>query len=142
MIMFNNPDHGFKIAELAQSSFNPATDQVISRVIDGRLAGGSIYQNYTGEGGSIGMHTAGLRPRWVNRDLLWVTFDYPFNQLKVSRIFGQVPSDNQAALGFDFNLGFRELLRVEGVFPDADMVLVQMLREECRWLHIKPKGLA
>ena len=30
----------------------------------------------------------GWDPHWINRDMLYVVFDYPFNQLGVKRLFG------------------------------------------------------
>ena len=51
--------------------------------------GGVIFSNYTGE--SIAMHSAAWDQHWINRDMLFVIFDYPFNQLGVKRMFGQVP---------------------------------------------------
>lgn len=141
MIHINSSDHGTQIAATSHSLYSPVTMQVISRSEGGVLLGGSVFENFTGEGGSIAMHAAGFAPNWVNRDLLWATFDYPFRQLQCTRVFGQVPANNDKALKFNSNLGFKELVRLEGVFPDGDMILMQMLREDCRFLTIKPRGL-
>jgi ribosomal protein S18 acetylase RimI-like enzyme len=141
MIHFNNREHGKLIAETANSLFSVVTHKVISRSEDGVLYGGTLYENWTGFGGSIAIHAAGFRPMWVNRDLLWATFDYPFNQLQVTRVFGQVPANNDEAIHFNHSLGFKDLVRIEGVFPDGDMILMQMLREDCRALKVKPKDL-
>src|SRR5690606_5638427 len=119
VIRFNDPEDGHAIATAAGCTFNPAVDQVIARVEDlgegAELLGGVIYQNYTGS--SIACHVAGFVDHWINRDLLWVCFDYPFNQLGCKYIFGQVPSYNSKALDFDTKLGFKEVTRIPDVFP-------------------------
>lgn len=139
MIEFSNIEHGYRIAKEAGCSFNPAIDQVISRVEDGVLLGGNIYQGYTGA--SIHLHMAGFRPNWANRDFLWVAFDYPFNQLGCKKVFGQVPEYNTRALEIDMKLGFKIEARIEDVFPDGACLVLSLAREDCRWLNLKPRGL-
>lgn len=136
MLEFNNPAHGFAIAEGAGVAFNPAVDQVIANVRNGRLAGGVIYNGYTGA--SINLHTYGSDPKWASRDMLWITFHYPFEQLGCRKMFGQVPANNAHALDFDLKLGFKIEARIKDVFPDEDLIVVSMVREDCRWLKIKP----
>lgn len=88
------------------------------------------------------MHVAAFRPRWINRDLLWAAFHYPFVQLGVKKVFGQVPEDNTKALELNRNLGFKEETRIADVYPEGDMVLMSMYKADCRWLSIKPRGIA
>jgi hypothetical protein len=38
------------------------------------------------------------------------------------------------ALDFNRKLGFIEEARIAGVFRDADLVIMSMRREDCRWL--------
>ena len=139
MIIFNNADHGHRIAKLSGCTFNPAVDTCISRWKDGYLLGGVIYQNFTGE--SIGIHMAGFDSRWVNKDMLWVSFDYPFSQLGVKRIFGQVPESNAKALELDLRLGFKIVTKIDGVFRDGGVIVIVLEREDCKWLDLKPQTL-
>lgn len=139
MIEFNNVEHGYAIADLAGTSFNPDVDVVISRSEEGELWGGSIYTSYTGA--SVAVHIAGFRSDWINKDMLWVGFDYPFNQLGCSKLFGQVPETNIKALEFDLKIGFKIVARIADVFPDGDLFIVCMDRAECRWLKLKPRSL-
>jgi hypothetical protein len=37
-------------------------------------------------------------------------------------------------LDFNTKLGFIEEARITGVFRDADLVIMSMRREDCRWL--------
>lgn len=141
MIKFNIDEHGFAIANSAGTTFNPAVDQVISRSDEhGTLMGGVIFSGFTGA--SVCIHVGSFDPRWISPDMLWVTFNYPFEQLGVSKLIGQVPSSNQTALDFDKRLGFKEEVRISDVFPSADLVVLSMRREECRWLKLKPRNLA
>ena len=140
MIRIGHEDDGHEIASASGAIFNPHVDVVIARADeDGKLMGGALYQDYTGPGGSMTIHVAGFAERWVNRDMLWICFDYPFDQLSIQRLYGRVKSTNERALEFDRKLGFKEVYREEGVFPDADLVVMRMLKDECRHLALKPK---
>jgi hypothetical protein len=139
-IVINDPEHGRALARRCGVVFNPMGDQVIARVRDGVLLGGNIYTAHV-PATSIGVHMAGFVPGWANRDFLWVAFDYPFVQLSVKRVFGQVPESNKLALEVNRKLGFKEVARISGVFPCGDLVVVSMHRDECRWLRLRPTGL-
>jgi len=140
MIRLNDIDAGYTIARTANVNFNPEVDPVISRVDQsGALRGGVIFQNYTER--SICVHMAGYDPHWANRDLLWTVFDYAFNQLGCEWVLAQVPSHNEEALAIDKKLGFKELTRIPDVFPDGDMIVLRMRREECKWLSVTPRTI-
>jgi RimJ/RimL family protein N-acetyltransferase len=136
LILFNQPGHGDVVAKALGTRFNERTNSLITRVRDGELIGGVIYDSYTHE--SIMAHIAGWEDRWLNRDLLWVMFDYPFNQMGVKRIFAQVQASNHHAIEFDHKLGFRDVAEIEGVYPgNVSAIIMRMDREDCRWLNIK-----
>lgn len=140
MIEFNNAKHGERIAAAAGTTFNPFVDVSIAAVTQqGNLLGGVVFTGYTQA--SIGMHAAAFDRRWASIDMLWVTFHYPFVQLNCKKIFAQVPASNSKALEFDKKLGFKEEARIKDVFPDGDLVVLAMLREDCKWLGIKPRLL-
>ena len=139
-ILVNDLTCGKAIAKVAGTDYNPEVNVNFCRVRDGLRLGGVVFSGYTHE--SIGIHSASWRPRWLNRDLLFMTFDYPFNQLGVKRIFGQVPEDNERAIEFNANVGFRIVARIEDVFPGGVACLVmRMDREDCRWLRVKPRNV-
>lgn len=136
LILFNQPGHGDIVAEALGTRFNERTNSLITRVRDGELIGGVIYDSYTHE--SIMAHIAGWEDHWLSRDMLWVMFDYPFNQMKVKRIFAQVAANNHHAIAFDHKLGFRDVAEIEGVYPgNVSAIIMRMDREECRWLNLK-----
>lgn len=140
MIEFNNPTAALIIAKSAGCIYNPVVDQCIARLESlpngVRLMGGVLYQNFLGA--SIGAHVAGYAPNWLNKDLLWVIFDYPFMQLSVRKIFLTIRENNGQAIVFASKLGFNEEARLKDVFPE-DMLIFSMYREDCRWLKMKPR---
>lgn len=85
------------------------------------------------------MHIASDGTRaWMSKDLLLSAFAYPFTQLRLLRVTGLVPADNEDALRFDEHLGFVR----EGYHPKAgpggkDLISMGLLREACRFI---PKG--
>jgi RimJ/RimL family protein N-acetyltransferase len=140
MIIFNNREHGERIARRIPRNYNPAVDPVISHVDkDGKLLGGVIFDGYTGS--CVFAHQASFDKRWLSRDMLWVLFDYPFNQLKVKKICGTIPSSNPKLLEFNLKLGFIVETIIKDGYPDGDMLVMSMTRGECRWLDMKPRGL-
>jgi len=141
MIHFNSEDHGRQIMKAAGADFSPRLMSVISRSENGVLYGGVVYENYTGKNGSLLVHIAGFHRRWINRDLLWVIFDYPFRQLDCKQAFAQVRAKEKHTLKFCLSFGWKEVITLEGVFPDDDMILLRMLRDECRFLNLKPRKL-
>lgn len=139
-ILVNRPDYGDKIARRAGSSYNPAVDINFARVRDGVLLGGAVFTGYTGE--SIFVHTASWTPHWINRDLLFMSFDYPFNQLRVKRMFGLVPADNTHAQDINLHFGFKVVARIEGVYRNGIACVVMCMEHaDCRFLNIKPRGV-
>lgn len=133
-IVFNDLAHGHAIGATVKHRFLPPWDTCVSRVKDGELLGGVIFVDATDN--SIAMHMAGLGPGWVNKDLIWIVFDYVFVQLDLNYVYVKVRADNKRALAIDLKLGFKEVVRLPGVFRDADLVVLAMRRDECRWLDV------
>lgn len=76
--------------------------------------------------------------RWINRELLWACFDYPFNQCGMVQVFAAVARNNPKALKLDLHLGFEVLTSVkDGKAPGIDLDILTMKRENCRWLERK-----
>ena len=130
-----------QLSAATASVFNASCDQCIARVEKGVLYGGVTYSNYTGVGGSIAIHMSGFRPHWANRDMLWVAFHYPFMQLGVKKIFGQVGMHLPEVIKIDLQLGFKKEAVIKDVYPEGDMLLLSMYKEDCRWLNVTPRSL-
>jgi hypothetical protein len=94
-------------------------------------------------GGSVQMHHALIGGYGGIRPLLWLTFNYAFEQLKVKKVLGMVPENNWRARNFDLHVGFMIEYLAEDVFnhPDGSpngMYFMSMRRDQCRWLNIRP----
>lgn len=139
-IVFNDPEHGDAIGSLSGTRFDPKIDIAIARVRHDELIGGVIFTNFTHE--SIFIHTGSWDDHALNRDLLFVVFDYPFNQLGVKRIFGRLPESNERAHAFNLHCGFRDVARIEGVYQhNIAQIIMRLDREDCRFLKVKPRGI-
>lgn len=110
-----------------------STDLVcIGQLRRGQLVGVVGYNNFTGT--SCYMHMAGSDARWVSKALVKEVFRYPFEFLQLAMVFGVVPSGNTQALRIDRKLGFTELMFIPGAHPDGGVHILQLLRENCRWV--------
>lgn len=139
MLHINDEIYGKLIARAAGTTFNPYSDQSIVRVEYNEPLGGVVYSAYTGY--SIHMHVASFEPNWINKDLLWIVFDYPFNQLKVANVFCNVKEKNTRALNFCSKIGFKEVTRIAGIYENQLVVVLRMHRDFCRWLALGPRKL-
>lgn len=141
MIHTNNLEHGERLMHAINSDFSEVTMQVISRSENGILYGGVVFENYTGRGGSIEAHIAAMVPNWINRDFLWIMFDYPFKQLACRKAFVRIAAKNKHTIDFCTSMGFENVAVIGGVFPDDDMVILSLDRDGCRFLNLKPRHL-
>lgn len=138
-IVINETRFGEAVAQLAGTTYNPKYDRNIVRTRDWELMGGVIFTNYTGE--SVVIHQASVNRHWINRDMIFCTFDYPFNQLGVKRMFGQVPENKPHVVEMNRRMGFKPVARIEGVFRhNIACIVMCMEKEDCRLLDIKPSA--
>lgn len=141
-VRFNNIADAEAISRAAGLVYNPLSDACIARITPkGYLLGGVVYTGYTGRGGSVCFHVASFRPKWITRDFLWLTFDYPFSQLDVRKIFGQVKLGNEAVMRVARHVGFKQEAYVRDVYPDGDMIILSMYRADCMVLDEAPRLL-
>jgi hypothetical protein len=91
------------------------------------------YNSFIGK--TCCMHTVVQRPDLLNRRMVIAAFKYPFEVCHCEAVLALVDSTNEAALSFDTRLGFKEIARVPHGGPDGDLVILQMLRSDCRWLR-------
>jgi RimJ/RimL family protein N-acetyltransferase len=103
----------------------------------GQMIATVLYTNYNRQ--NIEMHVASDGSRkWMTRAFLHAVFAYPFLQLECRRVTGIVMGSNADALRFDKSIGFT----LEGTMREAstdgsDLLILGMLREECRFLEMK-----
>ena len=101
---------------------------------DGELVAVVVYNFWSDC--DIAMHIAAVPGRrWLTRPFLQAAFRYPFVQLGVQRVTGYVPEKNVDALRFDLHLGFVREGLMRNALPDDNVVVLGMLRNECRFLE-------
>jgi RimJ/RimL family protein N-acetyltransferase len=65
---------------------------------------------------------------------LYAIFDYPFNICDVEKIIVPVASENAESLRLVKKMGFTEEARIKDAHPLGDIVLLTMLKKDCRFL--------
>ena len=128
------------IAQSAQMEFVPRLHHCIARYNDNdRLMGGVLFTEY--RVGSVAIHMAGFHPHWVNKAMVYLAFDYPFNQLKVKKLIGLVPERNIKSRNNTLHLGFKIEYLAHDIlgYPDGvnGIYFMSMYREDCKWLKMK-----
>jgi RimJ/RimL family protein N-acetyltransferase len=135
-IVYGDPQDLLKVSMRLDRIPNPYGDVVITRRLDEDVAGGVIYSDFTRE--SVVVHVAGFKDGWLSRLFLFMAFDYPFNQMKVNRIFSQIAETNEISLGFNARLGFRPVTYIPGVYRNNKaMIVTKLEKADCRWLDLK-----
>lgn len=119
------------IADKTGAVLTPAARGVMA-VRKGEIVGMVAFDGWTDN--SVVVHMAAEFPA-VWRRLLPAACRYAFIQSGRGVVLGSVRASNVAALKLDMHFGFREIARVrDGYAVGDDMVLIEMRREECRWL--------
>lgn len=121
------------VCGLNKTTYIPGSCTGIGVIKDGELIGGALYCQYNGH--SVWAHIGGVG-RWVTRELLFFLFDYPFRQLGVNQILGQVDGCNAKAIRFDEHLGFERVAEIPQAGKDgSDLLIYSMKKNACRWLN-------
>lgn len=98
---------------------------------NGELIAGIVYADFNGR--NVFMHHA-IDGR-LTRHYLWMAFDYPFNQLKVERVTGMIPSSNLKAIKFAEHVGFVFETVLRDAHPTGDLLYYVGRRNNFRWLN-------
>lgn len=92
------------------------------------------YNSFVGK--TCCMHTVVQRPDLLNRRMIVDAFRYPFVVCGCEAVLALVDSTNAAAMNFDRRLGFTDIARIPNGGAEGDLVVLQMLRANCRWLRL------
>lgn len=110
--------------------------KAIARMDNGYIRVAVVYDTFYEFGCSMHVATDGTLAA-VNRRILFEAFKYPFIDCGFKRVTGYVEHTNQKALKLDLHLGFQ----YEGLMREAckhgDLVVLGMLRKECRFIPRK-----
>lgn len=100
----------------------------------------AVYDRWSETDCSV--HLASDRSRrWMTREFLAAGFYYPFVTCGLRRMTGLVAADNEEALRLDMHMGWRPEGRLRHACPDGgDLILLGMLRSECRFILREHRG--
>ncbi len=140
-LRINAPGAGDWVMQRVGGAFVPGWDHTVSSHQNGRQVGGFALCSFLGA--SITAHMAGEAPGWCTPTLLWMVFDYAFNQLRCLKVLAPVRSDNSKALAINLRGGFRLETVVRDVYaPRVHMMVLSMKRETCPWLRVDRRARA
>ena len=94
----------------------------------------AVYERWTGNDCCVHL-VSDNRAGWLSRTFIHAGFHYPFAIAGLRRITGLVPASNTRALRLNLHFGYRRegVLR-HGAEDGGDIVVMGMLREECRFI--------
>lgn len=125
------PDERAAFAQALSVTLHPDARGIVAVDNLGRIRGGVLYELWTE--GSVVCHIAALPS--AGRCLLKAAFAYPFEEAGRRVLLGFIRENNARSRRLARHLGFREVYAVpDGAAPGEALVLVEMRREECRWL--------
>ena len=111
----------------------PQNTACIGQEKDGKLIAVVGYNSFLPN--SCQIHVASTDVYWLNKDLLFAIFDYPFNKLKVKVIIAPISKDNVKSLNLCRKLGFEQVADIPYGHLDGDLIIVTMKRNQCKWLQ-------
>jgi RimJ/RimL family protein N-acetyltransferase len=111
----------------------PQETACIGQEKDGNLIAVVGYNSFTPN--SCQIHVASTDVYFLNKDLLFAIFDYPFNKLKVKAIIAPIVKDNVKSLILCRKLGFEQVADIPYGHPKGDLIVVAMKRNQCKWLQ-------
>lgn len=111
----------------------PQETACIGQEKDGSLIAVLGYNNFTQN--SCQIHVATTDVYWLNKELLFAIFDYPFNKLGVKVILAPICKDNVKSLNLCRKLGFEQVADIPYGHSEGDLIVVAMRRNQCKWLQ-------
>lgn len=109
-----------------------------SRIIGFRdrdgIRGIFVFERYTGVNGSIVAHWAGRDARWIKPYMLTLGFMYIFDQLQCRKVYAEVKASLDSVRKVDEKLGFKQVARLPNYYPDDDLIIYVIDKQECVWL--------
>ena len=107
--------------------------KAIGAVLDGRLIGGAVYNNYAGF--MVDIHIATTDKRWCNRRVLKAVFEMAFDTLKCVRLNMMCAKNNKTMRRLASGLGFKqEGCNRKAHLGTTDAISYGLLKSECRWI--------
>jgi RimJ/RimL family protein N-acetyltransferase len=98
-----------------------------------RPMAGVVFHDYEPEFRTIQLSAAAITPRWASRNILKTILQYPFEELKLQKVWTATKHDNLRALKFNEGVGFtREATLRDHFGPGTHAVICRMLAKDYR----------
>lgn len=101
---------------------------------NGSISAATYYTDFNGA--SVIMHCAGEGRHWLNREFLWFSFYYPFEQLGCKKIISPIEESNKDSIRFCSNIGFELEATLKDASPKGNLLLYTLSKEKCKWLSL------
>jgi len=111
----------------------PQETACIGQEKDGKLIAVVGYNGFLPQ--SCQIHVASTDVYWLNKELLFAIFDYPFNKLKLNAIIAPIYKGNVKSLNLCRKLGFEQIADIPYAHLYGDLVVMLMRRNHCKWLQ-------
>lgn len=132
LVLYDRDRVGLWVAKQVGQRAHWGTFNAFGVEMNGELVAGVVIHQINGANAFC--HIAIEKPCKAMYDLFFVVCDYCFRQLGLNRITGMVPTDEPAVIKFDKKLGFEEEFVMKDAAPGADMQVLVMRADNCRWL--------
>jgi hypothetical protein len=136
-IRINAPGAGkWVMGKLA--SYYSDHDQAFTVHEGDEIRGGIVLSKYAGA--SAMLHAYSCRAGYCSRELLWMVFDYGFNQLGCRKLLLTVRSDNYRALSIYLRAGWVLEASIADAFAKGvHMLILTITKDTCPWLNYTPR---
>ena len=134
MLTFDFPRVAQFVSALTECTIPSSGGAAIGLLRDDELVAGVLYEDFTGEGGSITGTIAVVPGSVMDKEFTRAIFAYPFQQLKAGKLLALVSDNNWRSVRLVRHMGFAESAVIQGYYPDADLIIFEMLAADCRWL--------
>ena len=98
-----------------------------------KITAGVVINNYNGANATS--HIAIKEFSKKNVELFRHTAHYAFRHCGLKRLTGMVPTNEPRTIEFDKKLGYEEEFILKDGAPGADMMVLVLWPEKCRWLQ-------
>ena len=115
-----------------QKTWAPEGREVVGLVKGEEVLGGMVFEDYTGA--CMSVHMALAHEHVPVRKLLIACAQYAYNDMGVHKLLGLVRASNLPALKFDLRIGFKAEAIIKDVYPDGDLVVLSMTRDDCKFV--------
>ena len=116
----------------------PPEAKFIGQVKDDQVV--AVVAYYAFLPNACSMHIGSVGEHWMDRNLLWACFDYPFNKLGKKVIVVTLEASNEDAVRLNRHLGFSVETVIKDAHEHGDLMIMSMRADNCKWLALKPKG--